>query len=157
MNERTERSNFGTELRVARSLFLISDSFQLIPGLNDFGMEAIQLVTGVVYAVAAIQYFSSGTTFSYFTHLAITNLYTIDCQATVAVNVFSLEGVLVLFASFFGNLGPGLIVVFLGCLVRWAFSTNDTAISHYFLHISSFSNTATTNGTEAYGGYQFIG
>jgi hypothetical protein len=54
-----------------------------------------------------------------------------------------------LFTPFFGNLSPGLIIVFLCCYIRRAFITNETTISYYFLHISSLYNTNTTNGTQA--------
>jgi hypothetical protein len=131
------------------SLFLVPDSFQLSLGLSDSGMKVTQLVTRVVYAVATIQYFSIGPTLSYFTHPAIANLYITDCQAATAIDIFRLEGMLILFTPFFGNLRSGLIVVFLGCLIRRAFSTNDTAISHYFLHISSLSIINTANGPQA--------
>ena len=138
-----------SKLRRPVSLFLTTDSFQLSLGLRDFGVEVTQLGTRVLYAVAAIHYFSVRTTFSYFAHPAITNLYITDCQATHAIDIFSLEGVLKLLGPFFGNLGPGVVVVFLSCLIGRAFSTNETTISHYFWHISSLSIINTTDGTQA--------
>jgi hypothetical protein len=131
------------------SLFLLPDSFQLRLGVRDFGVEVVQLVTRVLYTVGAIQYFSVRPTFSYIAHTAITKLYLTDCQAATAINIFGLEGMLILFTPFFGNLGSGLVVVILCCLVGRAFSTNDTAISHYFLHISPLSIINAMNGTQA--------
>ena len=130
-------------------LLLVADSFQLRLGVRDFGVEVVQLVTRVLYTVGAIQYFSVRPTFSYIAHTAITKLCLTDCQAATAINIFSLEVMLKLFTPFFGNLGPGLVVVTLGCLVGRAFSTNDTAISHYFLHISPLSIINAMNGTQA--------
>jgi hypothetical protein len=112
-------------------------------------VEVVQLVTCVLYTVGAIQYFSIRPTFSYIAHTAITKLYLTDCQATIAIDIFSLEVVLKLFTPFFGNLGPGFVVVLLGCFVGGAFSTNDTTIGHYFLHISSLSIINAMNGTQA--------
>jgi hypothetical protein len=131
------------------SLFLVPDGFQLSLGLGDSGLEFTQLVTGVLHTVATIQYPSFGPTLSYFTYAAIANLYITDSQAATAIDIFGLEGMLILFTPFFGNLSSVLIVVFLGCFVRRAFSTNDTTISHYFLHISSLAIINTTNGTQA--------
>ena len=131
------------------SLLPIPDSVQLRLGVRDFGVEVVQLVTWVLYTVGAIQYFSIRPTFSYIAHTAITKLRLTDSQATTAIDIFSLEVVLKLFTPFFGNLGPGLVVVLLGCFVGGAFSTNDTTISHYFLHISSLSIINAMNGTQA--------
>jgi hypothetical protein len=130
------------------SLFLVPDSVQLGLGVRDSGVEVTQLVTWVLYAVGAIQHFSLGSTLSYFTHPAIGNLCVTDRQATSAIDISRLEGMLILCAPFFGNLSSGSIVVILGCFVGGAFSTNDTTISHYLLHISSRSTINAMNGTQ---------
>ena len=129
------------------TLYLIPDSFQLGLSLSDFGVEVIQLITGALYTVGTVQYFSINTTFPYIAHTAITKLYIANCQTTITIDIFSLEVMLKLFTPFFGDLSPGLIIVFLGGLIRWAFSANEATVSHYFLHITSLSNTTTSNET----------
>jgi hypothetical protein len=135
-------------------LFLIPDSFQLVPGLSDFGMELIQLITRVLYTVGTVQYFSIRTTFSYIAHTAIAKLYLTDCQAAMAIDIFGLKLMFELFTPFFGNLSPGLIIVVLSCLIRRTLGTNEATVSHYFLHISSLSDTPTMNGTLVFVNWQ---
>jgi hypothetical protein len=111
-------------------------------------MKVIQFITWVIDAVGTVQYFSINTAFSYITRAAIAKLYVTDCQATTAIDIFSLEVMLKLFTPCFANPSPGLIIVLLGCLIRWAFSANETAISNYFLHIYSLPDTIATNGIQ---------
>jgi hypothetical protein len=112
-------------------------------------MEVVQLVTWILYTVGAIQYFSIGTTSSYVAHTAITKLYFTDCQATTAIDIFNLEVVLKLLAPFFGNLGPGIVVVSLCRFIRRTLVANKPTVSHYFLHISSLPSISAVNGARA--------
>jgi len=140
---------------------LIPDSFQLGFSFSDLGMKVIQFITRVIYTVSTVQYFSINTTFSYIAHTAIAKLYITDCQATIAIDIFSLEVMFKLLTPCFGNLSPGLIIVLLGCPIRWAFGTDDSTVGYYFLHISSLSNNIAANlfryistgGYEATGNY----
>jgi len=140
---------FPLEVGAGSTLSTIPYSFQLDLSFSDLGMKAIQFITRVIHTVGTVQYFSINTAFSYITHTAITKLYVTDCQATIAIDIFSLEVMLKLFTPCFGNLSPGFVIVFLGGFIRWAFSTNEATASHYFLHSPSLSNTIATNGTQA--------
>jgi hypothetical protein len=102
-------------------------------------VEIAQLVAWVFYTVGTVQNLSINTASSYIACAAISNLHLTNCQATMAIDIFSSAGVLKLLAPLFGNFGPGLVIVFPGGLIRWAFGTNETAVSHDFLllHISS--------------------
>jgi hypothetical protein len=92
--------------------FSISNGFQLGLSLSYLGVEVVQLITRVFCTVRAVQYFSVNTAFSYIAHTAITKLYLTNCQATIAIDILSLEGMLKLFTPFFGDLSPGRVIVF---------------------------------------------
>jgi hypothetical protein len=136
---------FPLEVGAGSTLFLIPYSFQLGFGLSDLGMKVIQFITRVIYTVSTVQYFSIHTTFSYIAHTAIAKLYVTDCQATIAIDIFSLEVMLKLLTPLFCNLSPGFIIVLLRCLIRRAFGTNEATVGYYFLHISSLYNKIATN------------
>lgn len=138
-----------SEWPASSPLLPVSDSVQLSLGVRDFGEEVTQFVTWVVYTAGAVRYFPIRPTFPYLTHTAITKLYVTDRQAAAAIDIIGLEVVLKLFGPFFGNFRSGLIIVFFGCFIRRAFSTNNTTISHYFLHITSLTIADAMNDTEA--------
>ncbi len=98
------------------SPFFVADGFQLSLGLSDSGVEVTQLVTGVLNAVATIQYLSFGPAPSYFAHIAVADLYITDSQAAAAIDIFRPEGMLILFTPLIGNHSSVLLSSFLVAL-----------------------------------------
>ena len=123
------------EVGAGSTLFLVSDSFQLGFSFSDLGMKAVQLIAWVIYTVGTVQYFSINTAWPYIAHTAITKLYITDCQATITIDIFSLEVMFKLLTPCFSNLSPGSIIVLLCCFVRRAFGADKTAVRyHRFSH-----------------------
>jgi hypothetical protein len=123
--------------QITGNVIFVFNSFKFSFGIimGSPGMEFVDLITRVIYTVAAVRYLFVRTAFPDITKLTKAELPLAGCKASIAVDVFRLKIMFILLAPLCGNFSPGIVIIFLGSLICWAFIANKTTICHYLLHM----------------------